>query len=485
MLCHKLTRSTVLDAPGLRDDYYCTVLAFCHISNTLAVGLGDRVYLWSEDFGVRYPPHETPSHHTQYVTSVAFSSDEGGHCILAVGRKNGAISLWSLHDAANVRFTSQQPHPIACVSFKQCTTKRPSERFGSMVSTEELLVGDEVGHVYYYAVEWMSRDQVDIHGWNGHLKLLARIEVHSQQICGLAWSSNGEFFCSGANDNACYLFETSEVLKCPVELNVSRHDTRQASESNQHNFLPRFLAGGAESSVDPLRSHFSDPARPNHYLDYPLPPMSNFLRQSTTIVPGQDGSILVTEGCQKHKWIHSAAIKAIAFCPWQRGLLATGGGSNDRAIHFYHVYSGACLATINVHAQVTSLIWSTTRREIAATFGYPQPDHPFRIAVFSWPTCEQVLAIPWGEDLRALFAVSFPGHGDRVGLGGRRGEKGRKLEDGDRCIVVAGSDECVRFHEIWPAGPKGRVEKRKHGLGGSEILEGLEGGEGPSGEVIR
>ena len=107
--------------------------------------------------------------------------------------------------------------------------------------------------------------------------------------------------------------------------------------------------------------------------------------------------------------MHSAAIKAIAFCPWQRGLVATGRGSNDRAMHFYYTYSGACLATINVHTQVTSLIWSTTRQEIAANFGFAQPDHPYRIAVFSWHKCQQVLAIQWVSDMRALYAILYPG----------------------------------------------------------------------------
>ena len=61
---------------------------------------------------------------------------------------------------------------------------------------------------------------------------------------------------------------------------------------------------------------------------------------------------------------------------------------------------------------------------------------------------------------------------------------GRGKED-DGCIVVAGSDECVRFHEIWPAGTRGRAGEVKGGLGGSVILEGLDGGEGFGGEMIR
>lgn len=59
---------------------------------------------------------------------------------------------------------------------------------------------------------------------------------------------------------------------------------------------------------------------------------------------------------QTFTFYHAAAVKAIAFAPWQPTLVATSGGSNDRQIHFYHTTSGSALAVINVFAQVTSLV---------------------------------------------------------------------------------------------------------------------------------
>ncbi len=128
-------------------------------------------------------------------------------------------------------------------------------------------------------------------------------------------------------------------------------------------------------------------------------------------------------------------------------------------------------------AQVTSLIWSTTRREIAATFGYAHPDHPYRIAVFSWPDCKQVAAIPWSLELRALYAIPYPWQH----TGSRQSQSSRP--SGDGCIVVAASDQTVKFHEVWEAG-----SKKALGLPGyfrsSDILESLEG-INKEGEVIR
>lgn len=198
----------------------------------------------------------------------------------------------------------------------------------------------------------------------------------------------------------------------------------------------------------------------------------------------------------KHRWEHTAAVKAIAFCPWRDGLVATGGGSHDKCIHFFHTTSGVTLATIAVHAQVTSLIWSNTRREIAATFGYAQPDHPYRIAVFSWPECRQVAAIPWEGEHRALYAIAYP-QGPPDYRAARRATgrpRDRDQERRDRQkrrnrtameggIVVAASDESIKFHEVWSGGKKATVGGPGL-LGGSDILEDLEGID-KEGEVIR
>lgn len=441
------------------------------------------MYLWSKDFGVRYPPDDTSRRPSTYVTSVSFSSTEGGHSILATGRNTGQICLWSLDDLEEVRFKSQQPSAIACLAFKPVVTRRQSERFGSIVENEELLVGDEVGNVYYYAVEWMSRHQIDIHGWNGSMKLLAKIAVHSQQICGLAWSLNGDYFATGANDNLCCLFEVKDVLRQPTPTQNRRSFYERPLQSLISGFGLPSIVGRATThpeTTDSIRQlYFAHDGGSGGTASFPPGQL-----QRARIIPGQDGSLLVGEGRQKHKWVHSAAIKAIAFCPWQPGLIATGGGSNDRAIHFYHIHSGICLATINVHAQVTSLIWSTTRREIAVTFGYAQPEHPYRIAVFSWPECQKIIAIPWASDMRALLAISYPDGPDEVTPTTRLGEAwcSRTAEEG--CIVVACSDEIVKFHEVW-CGASRSTGLHTGLLGGSSILEGLEGIEKEGVEVIR
>ncbi|KAF2741049.1 WD40 repeat-like protein [Polyplosphaeria fusca] len=438
----------LLDAPQLRDDYYCSLLAYCPTAGLLAVGLGNYVHLWSERTGVDTPESLNASSNSSvsdihHVTSVSFSSTQGGQAILAVGRADGRITLWSPYDD-EPRFDASQPKPISCVSFSPTVTKRPSLRDRELtVPTEELLVGDEAGHIYFYSVEWPDQNASALFGWHGAMTLLARLNIHSQQVCGLAWSPNGELFVSGGNDNACYLFEIKKILQNPA-------------------------APNSDSVVDVRRGSNGE--------------------SIYTVSPGRGHVQLISPGREKHRWELNAAVKAIAFCPWQRGLLAIGGGSNDRCIHFYHTVSGACLATIDCAAQITSLVWSTSKREIAATFGFAQPEHPYRIAVFSWPSCEQVVAIPWFDENRALYAISYPGGPNVGGSRRERGEDGvwwgRTNDEG--CLVVAASDAAIRFHEIWAEGRGRRGRSHTMGLlGGSDILENLHGAQTEGGTVIR
>ncbi|KAG5982963.1 hypothetical protein E4U55_001015 [Claviceps digitariae] len=336
----------------------------------------------------------------------------------------------SLADSAP-RFEIQQPHAVACLSWRPRAILRFSSKPCSsniLVPTEDLIVGDECGELYYYLVEWPEngRDR-----WPG-------------SICGLAWSSNGDLFASGANDNLCALFEVNKILS--LEHLGIRPDAQGNVAVSTRDGAHRQFQVRLPTSSDPLLHR-----RPDRQDSYGSPPRAR--PEIIRILPNS---------------AHQAAVKAIAFCPWLEGLVATGGGSNDKCIHFFHTTSGSSLASIPVAAQVTSLVWSNTKREIAATFGYAHPEHPYRIAVFSWPDCSQIAAIPWEEDLRALHAVAYP-----CVLRQRKTVK-TSTKMINECIIVASSDETVKFHEVWSR-EGGRAVTRPSMFGGSDILEDLQG----------
>lgn len=69
---------------------------------------------------------------------------------------------------------------------------------------------------------------------------------------------------------------------------------------------------------------------------------------------------------------HCAAVKALAWRPFQSNLLACGGGSADRSIKFWNTHTGAYLNTIDTHSQVFSLLWNRHERELLSSHGFSQ-----------------------------------------------------------------------------------------------------------------
>ena len=80
------------------------------------MGLGNYVHLWSERSGVDTPESlnlllGTSLADAQHVTSLSFSSNNGGQDILAVARADGRIALWSPFES-EPRFNATQPRPL-------------------------------------------------------------------------------------------------------------------------------------------------------------------------------------------------------------------------------------------------------------------------------------------------------------------------------------------------------------------------------------
>lgn len=67
---------------------------------------------------------------------------------------------------------------------------------------------------------------------------------------------------------------------------------------------------------------------------------------------------------------HTAAVKALAWSPFRRHKLATGGGSADRTIMTWNTANGSMLNSVDTGSQVCSLIWSTHGKEIVSAHGF-------------------------------------------------------------------------------------------------------------------
>ncbi|CAG8893750.1 unnamed protein product [Penicillium egyptiacum] len=134
---------------------------------------------------------------------------------------------------------------------------------------------------------------------------------------------------------------------------------------------------------------------------------------------------------------HRAAVKALSWCPWQSNLLATGGGSYDRHIHFWNTTTGARTNSIDTGSQVTSLRWSNHYREIVSSSGFPDNS----LSIWSYPTLVRNVEIP-AHETRVLHSAISP--------------------DGQMLATTA-ADESLKFWKIF---------ERKAGSSASSAREG-------------
>ncbi|KAK9476778.1 WD40-repeat-containing domain protein [Lipomyces japonicus] len=129
---------------------------------------------------------------------------------------------------------------------------------------------------------------------------------------------------------------------------------------------------------------------------------------------------------------HVAAVKALAWSPHQRGILASGGGTADQRIKFWNTMSGQQINEIDTGSQICNLVWSKNSNELVSAHGYSQN----QIAIWKYPSLRQVTALT-GHTCRVLYLAISP--------------------DGQTIVSGAG-DETLRF---WNVFGKGRPDYRE------------------------
>lgn len=120
---------------------------------------------------------------------------------------------------------------------------------------------------------------------------------------------------------------------------------------------------------------------------------------------------------------HQAAVKALAWCPFQGNLLATGGGTADRCIKFWNTHTGSMLNSIDTHSQVCALQWNRHEREILSSHGYSQN----QLCLWKYPSMVKVAELT-GHSARVLHMAQSP--------------------DG-YSVVSAAADETLRFWNVF------------------------------------
>ena len=72
--------------------------------------------------------------------------------------------------------------------------------------------------------------------------------------------------------------------------------------------------------------------------------------------------------------VYQSAVKALAWNPTHRGVLATGSGQNDQRVVVWDLVSGSYRNCIDTKSQVTGVLWAPSANELITSHGHFDPN---------------------------------------------------------------------------------------------------------------
>lgn len=99
---------------------------------------------------------------------------------------------------------------------------------------------------------------------------------------------------------------------------------------------------------------------------------------------------------------HKAAVKAIAWCPWQSNVIATGGGTADGRINVWNIYNGNLLNSHDAKSQISCLLWSKQHKELISSHGFQLN----QLSIWKYPEMTKVCDLNGHTNRILMMALS-------------------------------------------------------------------------------
>ena len=307
---------------------------------------------------------------------------------------------------------------------------------------------------YLNLLDWSSGNQVaiglerNVYVWSaeaGTVNCLLETSPDTY-VSSVKWSGDGAYVGVGLGSGEVQIWDVEEGTKLR---SMYGHDTRVGVMGWNKHVLSTGARSGlvynhdvrvAEHKVAELISHTAEVCGLEWRSD-----------GSQLATGGNDNLVSIWDarslGAPKfQKTNHRAAVKALSWCPWQPNLLATGGGSYDRHIHFWNTTTGARTNSIDTGSQVTSLRWSNHYREIVSSSGFPDNS----LSIWSYPTLVRNVEIP-AHETRVLHSCLSP-DGQMLATAGKHDYFQASLL---RCLLTlfVAADESLKFWKIFEKKP--------------------------------
>ncbi|ROT67193.1 cell division cycle protein 20 homolog [Penaeus vannamei] len=305
---------------------------------------------------------------------------------------------------------------------------------------EKVLDAPELLDDYYlHLLDWSVNNHLavalgnSVYVWNagdGSITPLCQLD-DPDYICSLSWIKEGNVLAIGNSSGVTQLWD---VAQQKLVRSMGGHESRVTTLSWNSYIL---------SSGSRLGQIFHHDVR---VAEHHVATLAGHSQEVCGLKWSPDGRLLASGGNdnQVNIWDsmnttpihtltqHQAAVKAVAWCPWQNNLLATGGGTADRTIRLWNCTTGICLKDTTTNSQVSSIVWSAHYKEFISGHGFSNN----QLTIWKYPTMAKVADLT-GHTGRVLELCVSP--------------------DG-QMVVSAAADETIRMWKCWAMDKKDKKQ---------------------------
>ncbi|CAN4089409.1 unnamed protein product [Withania somnifera] len=333
--------------------------------------------------------------------------------------------------------TPVEPIPNEFASVQQAKTAKP-RRYIPQTSERTLDAPDILDDYYLNLLDWGSSNVLSIalgstvYLWDasdGATSELVTIDEDNAPVTSVKWAPDGQHIAVGLNNSEVQLWDTASNRL--LRTLKGGHGSRIGALDWNNHIL---TTGGMDGQIinnDVRKKHSIVDTYQGHHQEVCGLKWSASGQQLAS--GGNDNLLhiwdrsMASSNSTAH-WLHrledhTAAVKGLAWCPFQGNLLASGGGGSDRCIKFWNTHTGACLNSIDTGSQVCSLLWNKNERELLSSHGFTQN----QLTLWKYPSMVKVAELT-GHTSRVLFMAQSP----------------------DGCTVAsAAGDETLRFWNVF------------------------------------
>ncbi|KAL6342526.1 hypothetical protein AAG906_012374 [Vitis piasezkii] len=292
-------------------------------------------------------------------------------------------------------FKNKPPTPVKLIPdefYSSVHQSKPSKPLRRIPQTPErtLDAPDIIDDFCLNLMDWGSSNvlalalQNTVYLWdasNGSASELVTVDDENGPVTSVSWAADGQYIAIGLNSS---------------DLRTLRggHQSRVGSLDWKNHIL---TTGGMDGQI------INNDVRVHSHI------VATFRGHRQELASGGNDNLLyiwdrsMASMHSRSQWLHrledhTAAVKALAWCPFQRNLLASGGGGSDGCIKFWNTHTGACLNSVDTGSQVCALLWNKNERELLSSHGFMQN----QMTLWMYPSMVKIAELT-GHTSRVLF----------------------------------------------------------------------------------